>query len=580
MKRRGVRRACDACHLRKQRCDGLQPCFRCSKSDKICSYGEEHLPGASEIVNLMSTVLSSLGTIEQKIDLLSGISDMPATEPTPAVHRPPVAIQTISLRGAPMSTVQSAYSMAGNGMSENNSTTPSVRSPLPLLHQLYRTDHWCCDPVSLGILSLQDAQQLVDLYFEQMHSMAPLLTKSIHSNAAELRERSTLLFLTVCCVGARSLFQQGQNIHDLAALLDFSLSRVVLGRTDRITLEQLESLQIYAHWMPLRVNQSASRYNEVSVWNVIGLTIRWVKFMDLEGHLHTKFTGSLEDVRILRIMLNLVSLDYQTHLSTQLPTTIDPVPLVALARKFCSTASAETNDHKLLGLCELTLALKHATDLKYVNFFLDEWVAEWTNYPKAQLSMSEIPFTSMRWYRLSLNSAPLAGLCAGMPVPESEERAVLVALKRSVEAALDMFGLFLETPGWEEPKVNHAFLSRFRCAIDSYWMTHAFAFILLCILYARGAVDETFFCRIPTQNQTTPPAPNSPLSNLLHLGLRIFDLDSTHPAAHIAALVHQVYDSLELLDDSKNYVEDVFPIPLDEGFDLNLFLARQCGDYT
>ncbi|KAG7799648.1 hypothetical protein KL944_004246 [Ogataea haglerorum] len=209
----------------------------------ICSYGEEHLPGASEIVNLMSTVLSSLGTIEQKIDLLGGISDMPATEPTPAVHRPPVAIQTISLRGAPMSKVQSAYSMAGNGMSENNSTTPSVRSPLPLLHQLYRTDHWCCDPVSLGILSLQDAQQLVDLYFEQMHSMAPLLTKSIHSNAAELRERSTLLFLTVCCVGARSLFQQGQNIHDLAALLDFSLSRVVLGRTDRITLEQLESLQ-------------------------------------------------------------------------------------------------------------------------------------------------------------------------------------------------------------------------------------------------------------------------------------------------------------------------------------------------
>ncbi|KAG7799647.1 hypothetical protein KL944_004245 [Ogataea haglerorum] len=302
--------------------------------------------------------------------------------------------------------------------------------------------------------------------------------------------------------------------------------------------------------------------------------------MDLEGHLQTKFTGSLEDVRILRIMLNLVSLDYQTHLSTQLPMTIDPVPLVALARKFCSTASAETNDHKLLGLCELTLALKHATDPKYVNFFLDEWVAEWTNYPKAQLSMSEIPFTSMRWYRLSLNSAPLAGLCAGMPVPESEERAVLVALKRSVEAALDMFGLFLETPGWEEPKVNHAFLSRFRCAIDSYWMTHAFAFILLCILYARGAVDETFFCRIPTQNQTTPPAPNSPLSNLLHLGLRIFDLDSTHPAAHIAALVHQVYDSLELLDDSKNYVEDVFPIPLDEGFDLNLFLARQCGDYT
>ncbi|KAG7865668.1 hypothetical protein KL918_004147 [Ogataea parapolymorpha] len=189
MKRRGVRRACDACHLRKQRCDGLQPCFRCSKSDKLCSYGEEQLPGASEVVHLMSTVLSSLGTIEQKIDLLGGISDPPAAEPSPPLHRPPVAIQTISLRGAPMSTVQSAYSMAGNGMAEINSTASSVRSPLPLLHQLYRTDQWCCDPVSLGILSLQDAQHLVDLYFEQMHNMAPLLTKSIHSNAADLRQR-------------------------------------------------------------------------------------------------------------------------------------------------------------------------------------------------------------------------------------------------------------------------------------------------------------------------------------------------------------------------------------------------------
>ncbi|KAH3661432.1 hypothetical protein OGAPHI_006839 [Ogataea philodendri] len=522
-----------------------------------------------------------------------------------SMKRARVEIQTISLQGTPMGTVQSACDTTGATSQKSRSTSQPaslLRSPLNLLNQLNQgPDYWCCDPIALGMITSAEAQRLVDAYFEKMHCMAPLLTQSLYSNAENLRKASTQLFLTVCCVGARGLpASDTPRIYDMAALLDFSLGQVVHGaRTGDITLELLESLQIYAHWMPLRNGAAARRYNEVSVWNVIGLAIRWAKFMDLEGKLaaafgtngnewnYKKSVSRTEDLRILRIMLNLLSLDYQTMLSTRLRATIDPNPLLPLARRLCASKDCQPDDHRLLGLCELTNALKYPTDLHYINFFLDQWAVEWSKYPRTDAitpSPSEMPFTSQRWYRLSLNSIPLAGLCSGASVEEAEEHTILTALKYSVESATDMFACFFvggrpaSAAQWNNVALDMPLLARFKYAIDSYWMTHTFAFVLLCILYARGAIDDMLFCHIPSQidRATGPPSQSSPLAKLLQVGLEVFtQVGHNHPAAHLGNLVAKVFESISMIDSNTNYVEDVFPIPLDDGFDLGLYLAQQ-----
>ena len=40
--RKGTRRACDPCSVRKIRCDGLQPCSRCSAASWDCTYLKTH----------------------------------------------------------------------------------------------------------------------------------------------------------------------------------------------------------------------------------------------------------------------------------------------------------------------------------------------------------------------------------------------------------------------------------------------------------------------------------------------------------------------------------------------------------
>lgn len=82
-------------------------------------------------------------------------------------------------------------------------------------------------------------------------------------------------------------------------------------------LETIQAWMLYSHWMPIDVHNGTdrSRFSESSVWQSLGVAIRWAKLLDLETTAATPFlrngySPTSPEIRTFRTMLYLTESDY------------------------------------------------------------------------------------------------------------------------------------------------------------------------------------------------------------------------------------------------------------------------------
>lgn len=115
--------------------------------------------------------------------------------------------------------------------------------------------------------------------------------------------------------------------------------------------------------------------------------------------------------------------------------------------------------------------------------------------------MTAIMTDVSQWYRLALNSVSLGAALARHPGNSlSSPEPTPAALEISIEAAAQMLFHFSTEVTMLPPDrsfrmipvpftVNEQMLASFQFAIDSYWITHAFAIVFLALAYTRAIID-------------------------------------------------------------------------------------------
>ncbi|KGO60814.1 hypothetical protein PEX2_100790 [Penicillium expansum] len=412
--------------------------------------------------------------------------------------------------------------------------------------------------------------------------------------------------------------------HDLTKLLDKAVSRLLLRPTPSdVTLDSICVLLLYAQWMPCSKGddeyenserqsthhepKTKSRYNEISAWVVLGLAERYSVLLGLEQSATSLFktpnkVPSAEDVKRLRVWYNLLTCNFNLMLTSGLPASIDPSPSVQVAWRFVSHELMQSpGDLRVRGLVELVgivhIAMSSCGDisgrqlqpscLERLNIDLDDWEKSWfCHLQKTESHYSHLPFTSARWYRLSLNCASLAPLLSSprahqrsTDLSESHFRQALsvsltaaaqIILAQSSFRADIVFSLdSQELSSFPDGayNVDRASVSRLYYAVDSTWISHTFAIIFLCLCYLRGIIDENLqICSQDSSQEkgkTFPRLPSSSwsvLARLLRLAIGIFDSVCPPTTFHFAhdfqAIVHYAVALVLVSEKDKQHIEE------------------------
>ncbi|KAJ6155520.1 hypothetical protein N7470_006086 [Penicillium chermesinum] len=152
-----------------------------------------------------------------------------------------------------------------------------------------------------------------------------------------------------------------------------------------------------------------------------------------------------------------------------------------------------------------------------------------------QSSHNQLPFNSVRWYRLSLNSASLTPLLSSQEPDDSVRESLFQPLNVSLSAAAQIL-ISLSTFGseyvWQvDSEISSTFpagtlhadpfaIEKLYYGVDSTWISHTFAVTFLVICYIRGIIDDH--------------PPQSLLTRLLNLAVDIFDSVCPRSTFHIA----------------------------------------------
>ncbi|CAK7214645.1 hypothetical protein SEUCBS140593_002251 [Sporothrix eucalyptigena] len=472
-------------------------------------------------------------------------------------------------------------------------------------------------------MSKQEARQAVHIFFTNCHPWAPFLDDELAQKGEELGDRNPLLFLAVVSIGAQfwaepaSFHGNGTptqpHLHpryfELAALLDTAVSRLLLAPVPSdATIDSVCALLLYSQWMPyLREGSDdtvKSRYNDLSAWVVFGLAVRYASFLGLERRITRPFknNGASEtawatrtDFAWARVWLNLVTYDCNLTLTSGLPASIDPTRVEVMARLFGQHRLAQfPGDLRYSALVELACIMQRARDgerkgsaggtyarghpnvdvLKRANMGFEDWERQWL--PKLRnthMQHIQLPFTSLRWYQLALNSSALRRILSlsGDPSDECERQQdpqpvpvwALGALEIGLTAAAQI--LFSLTTGacnsvWhiqsQDPStfpsgpftVDAASRHSLYHAVDSLWISHAFALIFLELCYVRGRIDDDLrICSLTPASSNahrapTKPRPMSILARLAQLTLDIFQPQSRRGGSDVAAFrpIHKI----------------------------------------
>jgi len=157
---------------------------------------------------------------------------------------------------------------------------------------------------------------------------------------ASVRSRSMALMLNIIVAAARFWSHKSRLVDSrltaeerrdtwlhprytrLVALLDAEMSRLTLRpRPADVCLETVQAWMIYSHWMPVDVVTTStgqsyrSRFSESSVWQCMGLAIRWATLLGLDQTAHLPFMDHSRipttlDVQSYRTMLYLTESDH------------------------------------------------------------------------------------------------------------------------------------------------------------------------------------------------------------------------------------------------------------------------------
>ncbi|PWY83882.1 hypothetical protein BO94DRAFT_625431 [Aspergillus sclerotioniger CBS 115572] len=583
-KARRTTRACLQCRARKQRCspepDGPQaPCRRCRQQAITCSFQNQRVvtfeeePGPSRMAQLVVELHHQINQHEARIAQLEKQAQntdapskiylqVPAETPnrppltaTPS-HSPGFSMDGIDL-GPPIATLRSLGALAKNDT------------------------HSGFDPVARGIISMEDAQSAITLFFDHCHPWAPFLGDDIRHSWQDLRRTTPVLFLAICSVGMRFQNSDPTQNSSLTALLDHAVSRLLLRPTlSDVTLDSIRVLLLYAQWMPYTVDDDhapKSRYNEISAWAVLGLAVRYALFIGLDQRALQPFAQSstaavsADEVARLRVWYNLLTCDFNLMLTSGLPASLDPTISGQLAPRFgVHRLAHQPADLRVSGLVEL-VAVVHRTmrcygdvsgrqinvkGLQQLNAAFDEWEKLWVErLARTPSQHNQLPFTSVRWYRLALNSAALAPLLSTSRPPASSLSSLAPMLATSLTAAGQIL-LSLSSNAadyiWRldlpdcaslpegELEVDPAAVQRLRYAVDSTWISHTFAVTFLVLCYIRSVIDgDMQVCTIG--QPMLPPSPGSIISRLLRLARDLFDAvcssSTFHPAREFRTIV-------------------------------------------
>ncbi|KAJ5081018.1 hypothetical protein N7456_013728 [Penicillium angulare] len=658
---RRISRACLQCRARKQRClpsslaaDLQAPCKRCQKLSITCSFETDRPPSvdvtqspsrlAQLVVELHAKVnhhearireleRDSLlgepslpdkvknGTTKTENNCLIAVSPQQAISPsqTVASRTPGSAVDGIDL-GAPIATLRSLGALATD-------ESKTEYEPASLAKPIFANPF---DPISQGLLSVQESQRAIDIFFQHCHSSAPVLDEDICYSWNEPGRHSPTLILAICSVGTRfwnnhirqtsSRDASHPSFNNLTKLLDKAVSRLLLRPTPSdVTLDSIRVLLLYAQWMPSAQEDEddfdsgenwsrspSSRYNEISAWAVLGLALRYATLLGLERSAIAPFreqTGdpSKYDVSRLRVWYNLLTCNFNLMLTSGLPTSVDPTLSVQVAQSFSSHSRTQyPGDVRVTALVEL------------VGFVY-----------RAMCSCGDISGRRLRAQSLqklnkeldSWESASLAPLlsAASQPPADSIQTTLHQPLEISATAAAQMI-LSLSSYGadyvWRLDSQNpssfpdgplHAdpeSISRLYYAVDSTWISYTFAATFLIICYMRGIIDENLQICPQTESLHTSTArlPSSScaiLTRLLHLVLEIFDGVCPTAAFHFARDFQGIVryaTSLVITSDHDNTqsTEEVNELAFqsllefmnDSGVDWAGSLLGETGDFT
>jgi hypothetical protein len=106
------------------------------------------------------------------------------------------------------------------------------------------------DPITCGVLTMEQAQETFDTFFQHCHRWAPVLCPRTQTSAATIREACPALFISVCCVGYRftspSVPETHRRYMTLISLLDHSLSRLLLRpNMADVSLDHIRAILLY-----------------------------------------------------------------------------------------------------------------------------------------------------------------------------------------------------------------------------------------------------------------------------------------------------------------------------------------------
>jgi hypothetical protein len=316
------------------------------------------------------------------------------------------------------------------------------------------------------------------------------------------------------------------------SLFDRCISRLLLRPLPSdINLDSVQALLLYAQWMPLdeKHREEASpiwstprsRYNDVSAWAVLGLAARYAKLLRINQQLVSGQNNYYEDdFARVRTYYNLISCDFNLMLSSGLPVSIDPTSTRQGMHELAgSDRSQLPGDLRIVALIELvsvTYQMLAACgdfsgrnldpkSLRSLNADLDQWERLWTTKLAHTYSQhNQLPFTSVRWYRLALNSASLAPLFASEQQARPSHLSSLQCLEKSLTAACQIvFSYSLDAGSfvWDVEsqlpssfpggpfKLDHEALHRMQYAVDSSWISYTFAVTFLVLCFVRQFVD-------------------------------------------------------------------------------------------
>lgn len=173
-----VKRACDACHRRKVRCDGVNPCRNCNLATLNCTYNA--VPQKKGPKGSRAKVISSLRECQKQNSLVTQVQNR--------------------LNGTP-----------------GPPTTPSL-APTP------------------GLLSLDMIRECLDFFFLNMYPHMPILSRSRIEQQIAYMDQNLDAYCTLTSLCALTMLQPGMCIPDLDSMPGAAIvcSTLLVEETNRV----------------------------------------------------------------------------------------------------------------------------------------------------------------------------------------------------------------------------------------------------------------------------------------------------------------------------------------------------------